>query len=88
MGMPTDQATSLRSAMGLLSQDDLASLLDVKVQTLRQWRRLGRGPDFVRAQKSVYYRRTDVEKWISLNVVPTNRTADVSSDLPTPLLRG
>lgn len=77
MGIAAEYAVTLRSEMGLLSQEDLAVLLEVKVQTLRQWRRLGRGPDFVKTQKSIYYRRSDVEKWLSMNVVPTNRTADV-----------
>lgn len=80
MSLPAEHAVSLRSGMGLLSQEDLAVLLNVKVQTLRQWRRLRRGPDFVKAQKSIYYRRSDVEKWLSMNVVPTNRTADVAMD--------
>lgn len=78
MGLPAEHAVSLRIEMGLWSQEDLAVLLDVKIQTLRQWRRLGRGPDFVKTQKSVFYRRADVEKWLSMNVVPTNRTADVA----------
>ena len=81
MGLVTSLAANLRSEMGLLSQEELASVLDVKLQTLRQWRRLGRGPDFVKTEKSVFYRRSDVEKWISMRVVPTNRTADVAMDL-------
>lgn len=59
--------------IGLLSEDELAALLDVKAQTLQSWRVQKTGPDFVKLGKAVFYRKTDVEDWIAANVVPTNR---------------
>lgn len=63
----------LNGMLGLLTQHQLAELLNVQTTTLREWRRLGKGPDFVKIEKAVYYRLEDVQKWIKLNVVPTNR---------------
>jgi hypothetical protein len=56
--------------LGLLSQTDLALVLGITPETLVEWRRLKRGPDFVRAGKSVMYRRADVLDWIERSVVP------------------
>lgn len=53
---------------------ELASMLEVSEDTLREWRRLKVGPDFVKVGKSVLYRETDVQKWIEMNVVPTTRS--------------
>lgn len=65
----------LRSSVGLLSEDDLANILDVGIATLQSWRAGKTGPDYVKAGKKVFYRRADVEEWIAANVVVTNRTA-------------
>jgi predicted site-specific integrase-resolvase len=56
--------------MGLMRPEELALLLDVSVDTLREWRRLKQGPDYVRAGKGVLYRESDVKAWIGRNVVP------------------
>jgi len=61
--------------IGLLSEDELATLIDVKSQTLQTWRVQKTGPDFVKLGKSVFYRKSDVEEWIAANVVATNRVA-------------
>lgn len=61
--------------LGLLSEDELAALIDVKPHTLAVWRAEGKGPDFTKLGKSVFYRRKDVEDWIAANVVVTKRTA-------------
>jgi predicted DNA-binding transcriptional regulator AlpA len=49
-------------------------MLQVSEDTLREWRRLKTGPDFVKVGKAVLYRETDVQKWIEMNVVPTTRS--------------
>lgn len=59
--------------IGLLSEHELAALIDVKSQTLQTWRVQKAGPDFVKLGKSVFYRKSDVEEWIAANVVPTRR---------------
>lgn len=60
---------------GLLSEDELAAMIDVKPHTLAVWRAEGKGPDYTRLGKSVFYRRDDVHAWIEANVVVTKRTA-------------
>jgi hypothetical protein len=61
--------------LGLLSEAELAEMIDVKPHTLSVWRCEGKGPDFTRLGKSVFYRRIDVEQWIAANVVVTRRLA-------------
>lgn len=62
----------LRARLGLISQDELAVMLEVSRDTLREWRRMSTGPDFVRAGKSVMYREVDVQNWIKRNAVPVS----------------
>jgi predicted site-specific integrase-resolvase len=58
-------------ALELWTQAQLAALLNVKPNTLREWRRLGKGPAYIRIQKGVFYRKADVENWLEDNkVVP------------------
>jgi hypothetical protein len=65
----------LRDAFGLLSPADLSALIGVDERTLAVWRVQRRGPDFVKLGRAVFYRRADVDKWIELNVSPTDRVA-------------
>lgn len=59
-----------RVRLGLLTQDELAAVLDVSPETLREWRRIKQGPDYVKAGKNVMYREKDVMRWIERNIVP------------------
>lgn len=63
----------LRARLGLMTQEELATMLDVTADTLREWRRLKQGPDFVKTGKGVMYRETDVQDWLKRNVVPVVR---------------
>lgn len=56
--------------MGLMRAEELAVMLDVSAETLRDWRRTKQGPDYVRAGKGVLYRESDVKAWLNRNVVP------------------
>lgn len=40
----------------------------VTVPTLRNWRFLGRGPDYLKIGKRVLYRADDVDRWITSRV--------------------
>jgi hypothetical protein len=60
----------LRSRIGLLTIEELATTLEVAAETLREWRRLKTGPDYVKAGKMVMYREIDVAQWLERNVVP------------------
>lgn len=76
------QLPDLRGGMGLMTQHELAQLLGVTVGTLRDWRRMSRGPDYVRLEKSIYYRLSDLESWMTMHVVEVNRRdpVDTSND--------
>lgn len=65
----TRAGIELRSRLGLMTQEELATMLDVTVDTLREWRRLKQGPDFVKTGKGVMYREIDVQDWLKRNVV-------------------
>lgn len=68
---------TLRARVGLLTPDELASMLGVKVRTLAVWRSKSIGPDFCATdgRSRVLYRLKDIEEWMSLNLVQTDRSA-------------
>jgi hypothetical protein len=63
----------LRRQLDIVTQDELAATLQVTKGTLREWRRQGKGPDFVRIGKAIFYRVKDVQEYIAMNLVPTVR---------------
>lgn len=69
------RAATLRSAIELFNEEELAEILEVKPQTLATWRAEERGPDYVKLGKSVFYRKADVLDWINANVVVTRRVS-------------
>jgi len=73
----TDQGARLREQLGVLTPDDLCAVLCVGPQTLALWRVRGVGPDYVKGSgtKAVFYRCQDVQAWLALNVVPSDRGA-------------
>lgn len=71
--MVFEKGDLLRSKLGLITQEDLSLMLDVSVDTLREWRRIKQGPDFVRTGKGVMYREADIQDWLKRNVVPVVR---------------
>ncbi len=75
MGCLVGRTEALRGKLELLTQEELAQVLDVTSDTLREWRRLKQGPDFVKAGKNVMYRERDVLAWLTVNVVIVMRTA-------------
>lgn len=57
-----------------LSQKEAADRLGITHETLRKWRRFGRGPKFLRLGTCIRYRAEDIEAFIAANVVdPTSR---------------
>jgi hypothetical protein len=64
----------LKQEFDLLSPSDLAALRGVDERTLTVERSQGRGPDYVKLGRTVYYRGCDIRKWIELNVQATDRT--------------
>lgn len=52
----------------LLTEDDVADLLNIKPATLRTWRALNKGPDWVvnpDTGRFIGYTQSDVEAWVS-----------------------
>ena len=47
-----------------LSQDQLATRLDISVRSLERMRNAGTGPRFSKAGKKILYRLHDVEAWL------------------------
>lgn len=48
----------------LLNLEDVSSLLQVPITTLRYWRQRGEGPPSFRVGKYVRYRAADVTAWV------------------------
>ena len=57
----------------LLTTEQVAELLQVPVDTVRWWRKRGRGPVHLRIGKYARYRRADVEAWIDQQEVTRPR---------------
>jgi hypothetical protein len=55
----------VRSATGLLSEDVCAAALDVEPSTLATWRSQGKGPDYVRLGKGVFYTISALSAWVN-----------------------
>jgi predicted site-specific integrase-resolvase len=47
-----------------LKPKELASMINVPEGTLRYWRYIGSGPDFVRMGGRIRYNRGDVQRWL------------------------
>lgn len=73
-GETTELADRLKQSFDLLSPSDLAALRGVDERTLTVERSQGRGPDFVKLGRAVYYRGSDIRAWIELNVQATDRS--------------
>lgn len=52
----------------LLTTREAAELLSVKETTLEQWRWNGRGPEYIKLNRAVRYRRADVEAFVERRV--------------------
>ena len=54
-----------RKALGLLTEDETADLLNLgSVSTLATWRGQRRGPDYVKLGKTVFYTMPLIQRWI------------------------
>lgn len=62
-GKPTRE----KSTEALLTDVEVAALLDVSVKTVRRWRLLGRGPSYLKIHALVRYERATVEAWMRNN---------------------
>ena len=53
----------------LIREPAAASILSVKVDTLRKQRKAGRSPNFVRIGRNIFYRIRDLEQFVDAHVV-------------------
>jgi len=61
--------------LGLLSQADLASQLQVSIRTLNRWHALRKGPPRIKVGGFIGYRRDALQKWLQANELqPVGRT--------------
>jgi predicted DNA-binding transcriptional regulator AlpA len=48
----------------LLSAEAAAAELHLQPGTLTTWRASGRGPNFVKIGRAIFYRRSDIAEWL------------------------
>lgn len=48
----------------LLNTAEAAEVLRIAAITLHRWRNSGKGPPYVEMGRKVYYRRTDLDRWV------------------------
>ena len=50
----------------LLREQEASNILEIKARTLKNWRRLGIGPAYIKiSRKCIRYRKSDLIKWLS-----------------------
>jgi hypothetical protein len=65
--MSSTQTTDRVAGKTLLDTTAVASQLDIRPNTLAQWRISGDGPRFINVGRLIRYRQEDVDEWIALN---------------------
>ena len=65
---------ALLDRLNVIDEPTLASLCDVSLNTVQQWRYRGTSPAFISAGNRILYKLADVENWLS-----TKTQGDASS---------
>jgi predicted DNA-binding transcriptional regulator AlpA len=55
----------------LLNTEQAAAFVDLSVSTLEAWRKVNRGPRYLRVGRKVRYRISDLEAWVNSCAVET-----------------
>ena len=56
------------SDIQLLTTSDIAQMFGVTEHTVREWRKKGEGPPWIKLPSNTYrYPRTDLEQWLAQN---------------------
>jgi hypothetical protein len=63
--------------MTLLTQREAASALRLSPHTLKKLRVSGRGPKFIRLNRSIRYRQSDLESWLDGRVRQSTSEVEV-----------
>jgi predicted DNA-binding transcriptional regulator AlpA len=81
-------STSVPDTEELLSPRELFARFKIPLSTSAAWRCLGKGPKYVKLQKSVRYRLSDVRAWLDANTHdPSQRAAVAQPSDPIPTKR-
>lgn len=56
----------------LLTSDELRLRLKVSIETVRWWRKQGKGPRALKVGRHVRYRESDIEAWLARNTDPVS----------------
>ena len=67
--------TPLRPPAATLNCPDTAKYIGFSVWWLKQARRTGRGPAYVRVGRAIRYRVADLDTWLAHHVVKTRESA-------------
>jgi predicted DNA-binding transcriptional regulator AlpA len=71
-----DWNTSMeKNSEALLTTKQVAELLQLKPATLEQWRWTGRGPEFIKLNRAVRYRRSAVEAFTNARAFTSTTAA-------------
>ena len=85
--------------LSLMTQEDVSKTLNVSVASLRRWRLLRHGPQFVKVGALVRYRPEDLDEWLAtlprgggksdrnrqLDAVRSEHTEATTADVPNSL---
>ena len=65
MEAAVSRGAMLRERADLLTEEDVAAMVDVDVRTVQNWRHTDDGPAWVKVGRSAFYRFEAVKKWIA-----------------------
>lgn len=71
----TEKTVLTAAVVELMTTAQAAELLQVKPQTLEQWRWRGCGPRFVKVGRSCRYRRADLDAYLTGRTFESTTTA-------------
>ena len=61
----------MTDAHELLTTVEASAILRRPARTLIQWRYNGTGPGYLKQGRLIYYRRSEIERWLAANSVAT-----------------
>lgn len=59
----------------LLRQADAARMLNISERTLEAWRHRGGGPQYLKLNRCVRYRHSELERWLNLHLEQSSSRA-------------
>lgn len=78
----SDQSVTCPVMPGIVDTKQAAEYLGLSPVTLTQWRTEDRGPRYVKLERAVRYRLSDLDEWVD------QRAHDAGNSVPRPRKRG